>query len=170
MKKISVTNLLFTLFLVLSCCAVYGFQHALASLTYLPNNQILSLAILTPALLVFTFFTTFTMMKKTRSSRPVLGSVLSTLAMLLPLLSAGIYFLCYVSRRYAGALPVPLFISALPEPPVGIVTLVCAALCLIHLTALLLCNLIKGKVKIGSSIFSIVNWLLLNAALFLLTV
>ena len=53
----TVKNLLFPLLLTVTCCVVYFWQNSVASLPYLPFNCIVPLGVLTPSLLILTFFT-----------------------------------------------------------------------------------------------------------------
>ena len=155
----------FPLLLVLAACAVHFWQHALASLPYLPLNGVAPLAVLTPSLLILTFFATFVMLKQTRTPKPVLRSVLSTAAMLALILCAGVYFLSYVSYRFAGVIPV----LVLPDWPTGIVSMIITAGCIVHLTGLLVCAFIKRKTQPKRAFPIAAGWLLLNACLFLIT-
>ena len=52
----TVKQFAFPALLVLACCTVWFWQHALASLPYLPMNEVVPLAVLTPLLLGFTWF------------------------------------------------------------------------------------------------------------------
>ena len=98
-------------------------------------------------------------------SRPFLRSVLSTGAMLLPVLAAGIFFLSYLSYRFAAPLPV----LRLPDWPVGICIMIVTAACLVHLTALLVCRFIMRRTEKKHALPAVIGWLLLNACLFLIT-
>ena len=155
----------FPILLILSACAVHFWQHALASLPYLPLNGVVPLGTLTPALLILTFFTTFVLLKQTRTPKPVRRSFLSTAAMLVPILAVGVFFLSYLSYRFAAVLPVPV----LPDWPVGIVAMIVTAACVAHLTGLLIVFFVKKKTKPGRAVPAAAGWLLLNACLFLLT-
>lgn len=156
----------FTILLVMTCCVVYFWQHFVTNLIYLPKSWIVTLAILTPALLALTFFTTYALMYDTRTRKPILRSCISTAAMLLPILIAGLHLLNYAACRYAGVLPVyPWF-----DLPVGIVMNAVSALLIVHLTALLICRLIKTKAKALRIILSSIGWIALNGCLWLITV
>ena len=96
----------FPVLLILTCVTAHFWQHALASLPYLPNNGIEPLGVMTPLLLLLTFFTTFAMLKNSETKNPVRRSLLSTAAMLLIFLAAGVYFLSYLTYRFAAPLPV----------------------------------------------------------------
>ena len=156
----------FPLLLILACVAVHFWQHAVVSLPYLPNNEIVPLVVLTPALLALTFSAAFVLLRQNNTSRPVLRSVLSAGAMLLPVLAAGTFFLSYLAYRFAAPLPV----LRLPDWPVGICVLIVTAVCLVHLTALLVCGFIMRKTKIKHVIPAVIGWLFLNACLFLITI
>ena len=156
----------FPLLLILACTAVHFWHHALVSLPYLPNNEIVPLCVLTPALLALTFSATFVLLRQNKTSKPVLRSVLSTGAMLLPILAAGTFFLSYLAYRFAA----PLSVLRLPDWPVGICIMVVTAVCLVHLTALLVCGFVMRKTEIKHVIPAAVGWLLLNACLFLITI
>ena len=158
-------SLLFPTLLILSCCVVYSWQHVLTSLTYLPGNGIVPLALLTPSLLIAAFFTTFTLLKQSKTPRPIALSIVSTGAMLLPILVAGIIYLNYAAHRYAGILPV-LFIF--PDIPIDIAAQIITALCIAHLTALLICRFVKEKTKPALLILSVIGWILFNFVLFLI--
>ncbi len=165
MKKIK--NLLFPVLLVLTCCIVHCWQHGLMGLIlpYLPNKEVIPLAVLSPLLLLLTFFTTFTLLKQNGSKRPVLGSFISAFIMLIIVLLAALHFLNYAAHRYAGVLPVPM----LPELPGGFVTMGITALCVVHLTVLFIEYLVYKNKKIGSAILSVTGWTILNTLLFLIT-
>ena len=162
----TVRKLLFPLLLIAACIVVWFWQNAVASLPYLPNNCIVPLGVMTPALLVLFFFTTFVMEKQSGASRPVLRSAISTAAFLLPLVATAVFFLSFVSYRYAGILPV----LVLPNWPTGIVTAILAALCILHLTGLLICRFIKQKYGLRQIIPASVGWIVLNVCLFLVTI
>ena len=155
----------FPLLLVLAACAVHFWQHALASLPYLPLNGVVPLGTLTPSLLILTFFATFALLKQTHTPKPVRRSLLSMAAMLVPIIAAAVFFLSYVSYRFAGVLPV----LVLPDWPSGIVSMIVTAACVTHLTGLLVCAFVKQKTKPGRAAAAAAGWLLLNACLFLLT-
>jgi hypothetical protein len=121
---------------------------------------------MTPALLILTFFTTLALEKQSGSSKPVLHSFVSTGAMLLPLLATGVFFLSFVSYRYAGVLPV----LVLPNWPTGIVTMIITALCILHLTGLLICRFIKQKYGCRQIVPAAVGWIVLNVCLFFVTI
>ena len=156
----------FPVLLILSCGTVWFWQHALASLPYLPKNEVVPLAVMTPLLLALTFLTSFSLLKACETSRSVLRSLLSTAAMLAIVLAAGVFFLSYLTYRFAAPLPV----LQLPDWPVGVVMLIVAALCVSHLTGLLLCGLVKKKAPVKHAVPELLGWLLLNLCLFLLTV
>ena len=162
----TVRKLLFPLLLIAACGVVWFWQNAVASLPYLPNNCIVPLAIMTPALLVLVFFTTYVTEKQSGASRPVLRSVISTAAFLLPLVATAVFFLSFVSYRYAGILPV----LVLPNWPTGIATAIFAVLCILHLTGLLICRFIKKKYGCRQIIPASVGWIVLNVCLFLVTI
>ncbi len=161
----TVKKMIFPLLLLLDCCAVYFWQHSVASLPYLPRNCIVPLGILTPTLIVLTFAATNAMLKSCGTSRPVLRSFIGAAAMLIPIAATGVFFLSYLTYRYAAALPV----LVLPDWPVGIVTMLITAVCLIQITALPVCLFIKKKISIKRAIPAAVVWILLNGCLFLIT-
>lgn len=156
----------FPCLLICACVTVWFWQHAAASLPYLPLNGVVPLGIMTPALPVLAFFTALVMLKQSASPRPVLRAFLAALAMLAPILGLGVFFLSYLSYRFAAVLPVPV----LPDWPTGIVTLVIAVLCVLHLTGLLVFRLVKQKAGAKRAIPAAAGWLLLNACLFLITI
>lgn len=162
----TIRKLLFPLLLTAACFVVWFWQNAVASLPYLPNNCIVPLAILTPALLALTFLATLTLEKQSGAARPVLRSCISTAAMLLPILATGVFFLSFVSYRYTGVLPV----LVLPNWPTGIVTLILTLLCVLHLTGLLICRLAKRRYGPRQIVPAAVGWIVLNACLFLVTI
>ncbi len=155
----------FPVLLSLAAVAVHFWQHALASLPYLPLNGVAPLAVLTPALLILTFFATFVLLKQSRTPKPVRRSLLSTAAMLALILAAGVYFLSYVSYRFAGVLPV----LVLPDWPSGIASMIVTAGCIAHLTGLLVCAFLKHKTKPKRAVPAAIGWILLNACLLLIT-
>ena len=161
-----IRKLLFPLLLIVACCVVYFWQNAVASLPYLPNNCIVPLGIMTPVLLILSFFTTFVMEKQSGTSKPVLRSLLSTAAMLLPIAATAVFFLSFVSYRYAGILPV----IVLPNWPTGIVTAIITALCIMHLTGLLISRFVKQQYKSKQIIPAAVGWIILNICLFFVTI
>ena len=163
--KNAIKKAAFPALLALTCIVVHFWQHAVASLPYLPMNGIVPLGTLTPAMLALTFATTFVLLKQTQTKKPILRSVLSTAAMLLPILATGVYFLSYLSYRFAAVLPVPV----LPDWPTGIVTLIITAACIAHLTGLLIVGFIKRKTQKKQLILTAVGWFALNACLFLIT-
>ena len=165
MKKLQ--KYFFPLLLVATCCVVYCWQHGLPGLIlpYLPNKEPLSLGLLSPALLILTFFTTFVLQKQSGAKKPVVGAIISTAAMLIPILLAGLHFLNYAAHRYAGVLPVPTF----PELPMGYAVMVITTLCVLHLTGLLIARFILQKTKPGLIVLSTIGWVLLNCFLFILT-
>lgn len=156
----------FPVLLILSCGTVWFWQHALASLPYLPNNEVVPLAVMTPLLLAFTFFASFALLKTCGMPRPVLRAVCSTAAMLALVLAAGVFFLSFLTYRFAAPLPV----LQLPDWPVGVVMLIVATLCVSHLTGLLLYGLIKKKTPVRRFVPALLGWFLLNFCLALLTV
>ncbi len=162
----TIRKLLFPLLLIAACCVVYCWQNAVASLPYLPNNCIVPLAIMTPSLLILVFFTTFVLEKQSKNPKPVLCSVLSTVAFLLPMAATCIFFLSFVSYRYSGILPV----IVLPNWPTGIATAIITALCIIHLTGLLIGRFVKQKYGAKQIIPASVGWIVLNLCLFLITI
>lgn len=164
MKRLQ--KLLFPLLLTAACCVVWFWQNAVASLPYLPNNCIVPLGVMTPVLLILTFFTTFVMEKQSRTSNPALRSCVSTAAMLLPIAATAVFFLSFVSYRYAGILPV----LVLPNWPTGIVTLLITALCVLHLTGLLIAGFVKQKYSPKQITATAAGWIVLNACLFLITI
>ena len=155
----------FPVLLVLECIALYFWQHAVASLTYLPLNGVVPLSILTPALPVLTFLTTFVLLKQSKTPRPVLRALLSTAAMLAVILVSAVFLLSYLTYRFAAPLPV----LQLPDWPTGIGVMIVTAVCAVFLTALLICRFIKRKTPAKRAIPAAVGWLLLNACLFVIT-
>ena len=137
----------FPVLLILSCGTVWFWQHALASLPYLPNNEVVPLAVMTPLLLAFTFFASFALLKTCGTPRPV-------------------FFLSFLTSRFAAPLPV----LRLPDWPVGVVICIVAVLCVSHLTGLLLYGLIKKKTPFRRFVPALLGWFLLNCCLALLTV
>ena len=156
----------FPCLLTCACVTVWFWQHAAASLPYLPLNGVVPLGIMTPALPVLAFFTAFVMLKQSNTPRPVFRALLAALAMLAVILGLGVYFLSYLSYRFAAVLPVPV----LPDWPTGIVTLVIALLLVAHLTGLLVFRLVKQKAGAKRAVPAALGWLALNACLFLITV
>ena len=156
----------FPVLLILSCGTVWFWQHAMVSLPYLPLNEVVPLAVMTPLLLVFTFFVSFALLKTCGTPRPVLRSLLSTSAMLALVLAAGVFFLSFLTYRFAAPLPV----LQLPDWPVGVVMCIVAVLCVSHLTGLLLYGLIKKKTPVRRFVPALLGWFLLNCCLALLTV
>ena len=155
----------FPVLLVLACCAVHFWQHAVASLPYLPLNGVVPLGTLTPALLILTFLTALVMLKQGKTGKPVRRSLLWTAAMLVPILATGVYFLSYLSYRFAAVLPVPV----LPDWPTGIVTMLITAACILILTAMLVCRFRLQKTPLKRAIAAAAGWILLNGCLFLIT-
>lgn len=155
----------FPILLILADVAVHFWQHAIASLPYLPLNGVVPLSILTPSLLILSFFATFALMKQSHTLKPIRRSFLSAAAMLVPILATGVFFLSYLTYRYAAPLRVPV----LPDWPVGIVTMIITALCVAHLTGLLICAFVKQKTAPKRAIPAAAGWFLLNACLFLIT-
>ena len=156
----------FPVLLILSCGVVWYWQHALASLPYLPMNEVVPLGVLTPALLLLTFFTTFALLKKCGTPRPVLRSFGSTAAMLALVLAVGVFFLSFLTYRFAAAMPPVL---RLPDWPTGVMTCLTAVLCVCHLTGLLVYGLVKQNAGKKRWVAALLGWLVLNVCLFLLT-
>ena len=161
----TIKRILFPVFLIFTCISVYLWQHYFALLTYLPNNVITPIVVLTPSVLIFTFFTTFTLMKQTEKRRPVLRSFGSTAVMLLFLLIAGRHMLNLAARRFAGIMPV----MVLPEFPTGYIMMAVTFLCVIHLTVLLAIRLKSEETLTSHRVLSVLGWLLLNAFLLITT-
>ena len=159
---------LFPILLVLTCVAVHCWQHAIINLIlpYLPNNEIVILSVLSPAILLLSFFTTFVLTKQSGTSHPIRRSLISAAAMLLLVLVAATAVLSYAARRYAGILPV----IVLPDWPLGIIMTVVTALCITHLTGLLVCRFLKEKTKPYVVIPAVLGWILLNGCLFIFTI
>ena len=162
----TVKNLLFPLLLTVTCCVVYFWQNSVASLPYLPFNCIVPLGVLTPSLLILTFFTTFVMLKQSATQKPVLRSLAGTAGMFVPVIMTLVFFLSFVSYRFAGVLPV----LVLPNWPTGIVTAIITALCVIHLTGLLICRFIKQKYTAKQIVPAAAGWIILNFCLFMVTI
>lgn len=162
----TVKNILFPLLITGTCCVVHFWQNSVASLPYLPFNCIVPLAVLTPSLLILTFLTTFIILKQCKTSKPVKKSIISTLGMFVPVLMTLVFYLSFVSYRFAGILPV----IVLPNWPTGIVTAIITAMCIIHLTGLLICRLKKQKYSAKQIVVSSIGWAVLNLCLFLVTV
>ena len=154
---------LFPVLLILTCISVYFWQHYFALLTYLPNNVITPIAVLTPAVLILTFFTTFTLMKQTERNRPVLRSFGSTAVILLFLLIAGRHMLNLAARRFAGIMPV----LVLPEFPTGHIMMIVTILCVVHLSVLLAIRLRSEEAGALHKVLSVIGWFLLNIFLLL---
>ena len=162
----TVKKLLFPILLIASCCVVWFWQNSVASLPYLPNHCIVPLGIMTPALLILTFCTTLVLEKQSKTSKPVLHAFLSTAAMLLPIAATGVFYLSFVSYRYAGILPV----LVLPNWPTGIVTAIITVLCILHMTGLLICRFVKQKYGAKQILPASIGWIVLNVCLFLITI
>lgn len=162
----SIKKLLFPLLLVATCCVIYFWQNSVASLPYLPFNCIVPLAVMTPSILILTFLTSLVLLKQSETPKPVLRSFVSTAAMLLPVLATLVFFLSFVSYRFAGVLPV----LVLPNWPTGIVTAIITAFCVIHLTGLLICRFIKQKYTLKCIIPAAAGWIILNICLFFITI
>lgn len=162
----TVKRLLFPILLIATCFVVWFWQNSVASLPYLPNNCIVPLGVMTPALLILTFCTTLVLEKQSKSMKPVRHAFLSTGAMLLPIAATGVFFLSFVSYRYAGVLPV----LVLPNWPTGIVTAIITVLCVLHLTGLLVCRFVKQKYGPRQIVPAAVGWALLNVCLFFVTI
>ncbi len=163
----SIKTLLFPVLLTATCCVVYFWQNSVASLPYLPYNCIVPLGILTPSLLILTFITTLSTEKESGASKPVLHSFISLAAMFLPVLATLVFFLSFVSYRFSEAV---LPVIVLPNWPTGIVTAIITALCIIHLTGLLISRFVKMKYGPKQIIPAFACWILLNACLFLITI
>lgn len=161
-----VKKLLFPLLLILTCGVVHYWQHAVASLPYLPYNCIVPLGVMTPALPVLTFLTTFVLLKQSKTPKSVSRSFLSVAAMFVPLLMTAVFFLSFLTYRYAAAMP-PLLV--LPNWPTGNVMMIITALCVLHLTGLLIYRFVKQKYTAKQIIPAAIGWLLLNCCLFLIT-
>ncbi len=158
---------IFPVLLVITLGVVYFWQHAVASLPYLPYNCIVPLGILTPSLLIAAFITTLALLKQTGTPHPVRRSFLSLGAMFVPVIMTLVFFLSFVSYRFSEAV---LPVIVLPNWPTGIMTMIIMALCVAHLTGLLIYALSKGKISPKSKAAAITGWILLNICLFLLTV
>ena len=156
----------FPCLLICACVTVWFWQHAAASLPYLPLNGVVPLGIMTPALPLLAFFTALVALKQSGTPKPGLRALFAALAMLAVILGLGVYFLSYLSYRFAAVLPVPV----LPDWPTGIVTLMIAVLCVLHLTGLLVFRLVKQKAGAKRAVSAALGWLALNACLFLVTV
>ena len=163
MKRIN--QILFPILLIVDCFIVHYWQHGIASLPYLPKNQIVPLAVWTPLLLIATYFAAFTLLKGTNAKKPALRAMFALLAMPVPVIIAGMVFLSYAARRYAGILPV----LVLPDLPGGIMTMIVTALCIAHLTGLLVYSFVKQKPSTKRIVLSSVGWALLNLLLWLVT-
>ena len=163
----TIKRLLFPVLLVAACVIVHCWQHAVNNLLlpYLLHNEIIPLAIMSPALLALTFFASYVMLKQSDTKKPILRSFLSLGAMLLIVLAVALVFLSHTATRYAGVLPVPV----LPDLPVGTTMTVLTALFVLHLTGLLIVRLIKEKPGSRRIVLSVIGWVLLNAFLFLIT-
>ncbi|MBR2732247.1 MAG: hypothetical protein IKD72_09740 [Clostridia bacterium] len=159
-------KLLFPFLLVAACCVVHFWQNAVASLPYLPFNCIVPLGILTPLLLILTFFATYVMLRQSGTARPVLRAFLGVAGMLVPVLMTLVFFLSFVSYRFAGKLPV----LVLPNWPTGIVTAILAGLCILHLTGLLICRCKKQQYGVRQVLPIFAGWIVLNVCLFLMTI
>ena len=165
MKKSN--TLLFPLLLVATCCVVHFWQHNVANLPYLPLNWIVPLVVLTPMLPVLTFFTTLVLLRQGETPKPVLRSFISAGAMFALLLATAVFFLSFLTYRFAAALP-PLLV--LPDWPTGTVIMIIAALCIVHLTGLLIYRLVTQKCKPARVIAAAAGWIALNFCLFLITI
>ena len=95
----------FPILLVATCCVVHWWQHYVAGLPYLPKNGILPLAILTPAMLLLYWLTTYAMLKEMNTDRAGIRSIISLAVVFVPIAVAAACFLSYCARRYAGILP-----------------------------------------------------------------
>ncbi len=155
----------FPVLLVLFCFVVHFWQHAVASLPYLPLNGVAPLGVLTPSLLVLAFFTTLVLLKQCKTPKPVLRAFLSAAAMLAVILVTGVFLLSYLTYRFAAPLPV----LQLPDWPTGIGVMIVTAVCIAYLTALLVYRFVKRKTEKKRVIAASVCWFLLNACLFLIT-
>ena len=157
----------FPVLLVLTCVTLYYWQHAAASLPYMPMNGLVPLATLSPALFVLTFLTTFVLMRQCGTPKPALRALLSTAVMLAVVLILGVIYVGYLSRRFAAILPP---IPSLPDWPVGIATLITTVLLALHLTGLLVYRFIKQKTPAKRAALVSAGWLALNLCLYLVTV
>ena len=157
----------FPVLLVITCFVLHFWQHAAASLPYLPLNGLVPLATLSPALFILTFFTTFALLKATDTPKPGLRSLLSMLVMLAVVLVLGVIYLGFLSHRFAAVLP-PL--PDLPDWPTGIAVLVTTVLCVLHLTGLPIYFFVKKKTAAKTAVPAMLGWLVLNVCLFLITV
>lgn len=162
----TVKKLLFPIFLILTCGVVYFWQHSVASLPYLPYNCVVPLGIMTPSLIVLTFITSLILLKQSETSKPVLRSILSTAAMFVPVIATLVFFLSFVSYRYSEAV---LPVIVLPNWPTGIVTMIITAMCVIHLTGLMIYRLANKKAGSKHNAAAIAGWIVLNACLFIVT-
>ncbi len=157
----------FPVLLVLACVTLHFWQHAAASLPYMPMNGLVPLATLSPALFALTFLTTFVLLRQSDTPKPVLRSLLSTAAMLAVVLILGVIYVGFLSRRFAAILPP---IPALPDWPTGIATLITTVLLVLHLTGLLIFRFVKQKTPAKRAASAAAGWLVLNLCLFLITI
>ena len=165
MKKL-IQRAAFPLLLIITCVVLHFWQHAGASLPYLPMNGLLPLATLSPALFALTFFTTFALLKQTKTPHPVRGSFISMLVMLAVVLALGVVFVSYLSYRFAAVMP-PL--PRLSDVPTDKATLITTILCVGHLTGLLTVFFVKRETPAKHAVPAALGWLALNVCLFLIT-
>ena len=163
--KTFVKKAAFPCLLAVTCVVLHFWQHAAASLPYLPMNGLLPLATLSPALFLLTFFTSFALLKQAKTPKPVRRSLLSTAVMFFVVIALGVIYLGFLSRRFAAVLPVP----EVPDWPTGIAVLVTTVLCVLHLTGLLIARFVLLKTAVKSAVPAAVAWILLNLCLFLIT-
>lgn len=156
----------FPALLIASAFVVHYWQHAIASLPYLPMNCVVPLAVLTPALLLLTFLTALAMLKTAKTAKPVRRALLALAAMFALVLATGVYFLSFLTYRFAAVMPP---VPVLPDWPTGIVTMIITFLCLGVLTGLLVSYFVKRKTPAKYAIPAAIGWVLLNACLFLVT-
>ena len=155
----------FPCLLVITCFVLHYWQHAAASLPYLPMNGLLPLATLSPALFLLTFLTTFALLKRTNTPKPVRRSLLSTAVMFAVVIVLGVIYVGFLSHRFAAVLPVP----DMPDWPTGVAVLVTTVLLVLHLTGLLVTAFVKLKTPKPRVAVLTVCWVLLNLCLFLIT-
>ena len=156
----------FPVLLALTCVTLYFWQHAAASLPYMPMNGLVPLATLSPALFALTFLTTFVLLRQSGTPKPALRALLSTAVMLAVVLILGVIYVGYLSRRFAAILPP---IPTLPDWPVGIATVITTVLLALHLTGLLIYRFKKQKTPAKRAALAFVGWVILNLCLFLIT-
>ena len=157
----------FPVLLVLTCITLYFWQHAAASLPYMPMNGLVPLATLSPALFALTFLTTFVLLRQCGTPKPALRALLCTAVMLAVVLILGVIYVGFLSHRFAAILPP---IPTLPDWPVGIATLITTLLLALQLTGLLIYRFKKQKTPAKRAALAFVGWVLLNLCLILVTV